>query len=267
MGDFVQIERKGPVAILRMNQPDRLNAIADFSDCEDLIAAIDMVNADITVAAAILTGNGRGFSAGGNLAAMKAKTGIGPRDSADDTRRVYRRGVQEISRTMEACEVPLIAAVNGPAVGLGCDIACLCDIRIASENAIFAASFTKIGLIPGDGGAWALQQAIGYARAAEMMLTSRRYDAAQALALGLVNGVHPADRLMDEAMDLADGIASNPVRATRMTKRLLRRARQQSLDDVLELSAAMQAIAHDTDDHREAVDAFLEKRAPDFSGQ
>jgi len=266
VGDFVEVERRGAVAILRLNRPESLNAIATHEDCDDLVAALHAVHDDRNVSAGILTGAGRAFSAGGNLKAMQQRNGIGPLDQPDSTRANYRRGVQGITRAFMEIEVPMIAAINGHAIGLGCDLACLCDIRIAAESAKFSASFIKVGIVPGDGGAWSLQRVVGYAQAAEMLFTGDRYSAAEAKAFGLVGRVVPDDQLLDEALTLASRIAANPARALRLTKRLLREAQHQRMADILELSAAYQALAHETADHREAVDAFLEKRTPSFTG-
>lgn len=266
MGDFVVRDTIGRVAILRLNRPDTLNAIATHADCIDLIAAVRAVDADPGISVAILTGNGRAFSAGGNLRSMKERNGIGPLDQPDSTRANYRRGVQAITRAMLDIEVPMIAAVNGHAIGLGCDLACLCDMRIAATSAQFACSFVKVGMVPGDGGAWSLQKIVGYAVAAELLFTGDRFDAARAKEIGLVGQVVPDEALMAEALALAARISCNPVRALRLTKRLLREAQTARMSDILELSAAYQALAHETSDHAEAVDAFLEKRAPLFSG-
>lgn len=160
----------------------------------------------------------------------------------------------------------MIAAVNGPAIGADCDLACMCDIRIAGESAIFAESFVKVGLIPGDGGAWLLQRIVGYSRAAELSFTGDSISAAETLACGLVSRVVPDGDPLDTARALAERIAVNPPHAVRMTKRLLMQARDARLDTLLELSAAMQSLAHTTEDHREAVGAFRAKRRPQFSG-
>jgi enoyl-CoA hydratase/carnithine racemase len=180
--------------------------------------------------------------------------------------RGYRDGIQRIPRLMRDLAVPVIAAVNGPAVGAGCDLACMCDIRIAGESASFAESFVRMGLIPGDGGAWLLQRVIGYARAAELSLTGDSIDAAEALRLGLVSRVTGDAELVATALSLARRIAANPPHAVRLTKRLMVQARDVPLDSLLELSAAMQSAVHLTTDHREAVAAFREKRAPRFTG-
>ncbi len=266
MGDYVRLETRDNIAILTLNRPDKLNAIGEHEDCADLVGALGAIGADRSISAAILTGQGRAFSAGGNLQGMKNRTGIGPLEHPASTRTNYRSGIQGIPRAFRALEVPIIAAVNGHAIGVGCDIACLCDIRIAADSAKFATSFIKMGLVPGDGGAWLLQRVIGYSRAAEMLLTGDAIGADEALKLGLVSRVTPGDALMDEALALAGRIAANPARSLRMAKRLMLTAQTADLDTVLEMSAAMQAIAHETADHAEAVNAFLEKRSPAFTG-
>jgi 2-(1,2-epoxy-1,2-dihydrophenyl)acetyl-CoA isomerase len=266
MGDFVNIEKRGKIAILTLDHPDRLNAIGEAQDCHDIVDALSDIAADRSVSAAILTGAGRAFSAGGNLQGMKDRNGIGPLEHPASTRTNYRAAVQKIPRAFRELEVPVIAAINGPAIGLGNDLACLCDIRIASKGAKFAASFIKMGLVPGDGGAWILPRVVGFSKAAEMILTGDVLNAEQALACGLVSQLAEPDDLMDAALAMAGRIAANPARTLRMAKRLLVTAQDASLDVVLEMSAAMQAIAHETADHAEAVNAFLEKRPPNFTG-
>lgn len=266
MGDFILRETIGKVAILRINRPDTLNAVGTLEDCDDFVRAIEGVEDDPAISAMILTGNGRAFSAGGNLKAMQDRTGIGPTDQPAGTRSNYKRGVQRITRAMLDLEVPAIAAINGHAVGLGCDLACLCDIRIAADSALFACSFIKVGIVPGDGGASSLARVVGYAMAAELFFTGDRFDAARAREIGLVSQVVPDAELMPAALALAERIAANPARALRLTKRLLREAQTQPMDTVLELSAAFQALAHETSDHKEAVAAFLDKRPATFTG-
>ncbi|MDO8277969.1 MAG: enoyl-CoA hydratase-related protein, partial [Burkholderiaceae bacterium] len=160
--------------------------------------------------------------------------------------------------------VPAIAAVNGPAVGAGCDLACMCDIRIAADTATFAESFIKVGIVPGDGGAWFLPRLVGASRAAEMSFTGDAIDAQEALACGLVSRVVSGAELLAEAQRLAQRIAANPGPTLRMTKRLLREGGHMRLESLLEMSAGYQALAHKTPQHREAVMAFVEKRKPIF---
>jgi enoyl-CoA hydratase/carnithine racemase len=264
---FVLYEKRDRIAVLTLNRPDTRNAIGEHSDCAELVEAVERADADREISALVLTGSGKSFSAGGNLKGMRDRNGIGPLATPADTRDNYRRGVQRISLAFSKLEVTTIAAVNGHAIGLGCDIACLCDMRVASDQAKFAASFVKMGIVPGDGGAWILPRAIGYARAAEMILTGDTYSAAEAREMGLVNRVVPTEQVMQEAMALAERVAANPPRATRLAKRLLREGQHSRLPDVLELSAAFQALAHETDDHKEAVNAFLDKRTPQFTGK
>ena len=166
--------------------------------------------------------------------------------------------------TLVDLPLPVIAAVNGPAIDAGLDLSCMCDIRIASETATFAESFVRVGIVPGDGGAWLLPRAVGMAKASEMAFTGEPISAQEALACGLVSRVVAADQLLPTARALAAKIAANPGAVMRMTKRLLREGQSASLASLLELSAGYQAIAHKTADHREAVTAFIEKRAPQF---
>jgi enoyl-CoA hydratase/carnithine racemase len=162
--------------------------------------------------------------------------------------------------------VPVIAAVNGHAIGAGLDLACMCDLRIASEKAKFAESFVKLGIVAGDGGAWLLPRIIGLSRASEMAFTGDTIDARQALEWNLVSRVVPPEQLLDAARELADRIAVNASHGLRLTKRLIREGMHSRLDTVLEMASVFQAVSHKTADHSEAVDAFLEKRVPRFGG-
>lgn len=232
---FVQYAADDGIATLTLNRPDNRNAIGAQQDCLDIIDALRRAEEDAGVSCIVLTGAGASFCAGGNLKGMQARSGIGRLATPEATRTNYRRGVQRLIRALWDCEVPMVAAVNGHAIGLGLDLACVCDIRLAADTAKFASSFIKIGIVPGDG--------------------------------GLISRVVPGDQLLAEARAVARRIAVNPAKALRLAKRLLREGQQQRLSDVLELSAAFQALAHETKDHEEAVAAFLEKREPRFTGQ
>jgi 2-(1,2-epoxy-1,2-dihydrophenyl)acetyl-CoA isomerase len=263
---FATYEKFARVAVITMNRPDSRNAITSHQDCIDLVAAFQRADQDLEISVAILTGAGTAFCAGGDLKAMKARSGIGPLATPADTRLNYKKGVHAVARALQDVEIVTLAAVNGPAIGLGLDIAALCDLRLISETARVASSFVKVGIVPGDGGAWVLQKAIGYSRAAEMMLTGDQYAAHEVVAMGLFNRAVAPEKLLDEARALAERVAVNPPRAIRMTKRLLREAQHARYADILELSAAYQAIAHETADNLEAIDAFIEKRPPKFTG-
>jgi enoyl-CoA hydratase/carnithine racemase len=186
--------------------------------------------------------------------------------SAAELRESYRTNIHRIVRSIWGLEIPSIAAVNGAAVGLGCDLACMTDIRLAADTARFGVTFLKLGLIPGDGGAWLLPRVIGMSRASELLFTGEMIDAAKAAEWGLVSRVVPAADLMDEALALAETIARQPPNALRLTKTLLRQGQTASYETIMEMSAAAQAISHLTEDHMEGVDAILEKRAPTFKG-
>ncbi len=254
------------IVTLTLNRPDLRNPISDPEMVEGLCAALDRLDGDDEARVAILTGAGKGFSSGGNVKEMKPGSSSLNAGHPAGTRLNYKRGIQRLPLAFAALEVPVIAAVNGPAIGAGCDLACMCDLRVAGESANFAESFVKLGLIAGDGGAWLLPRVIGWSKAAEMALTGDMIDAAEALACGLVSRVVPDGELMDAARTLARRIAANPRHAVRMTKRLLWEGRRSDLGPLLEMAAAMQAITHTTGDHAEAVEAFLEKRSPQFKG-
>lgn len=266
MTDAVLEENADGIVTLTLNRPEQRNPISDDDVLEALIATLARLDADNATRAIIITGAGSAFSSGGNLKKMGASGGLNDPLPAQ-TRLNYRRGIQRLPLLIEAMEVPTIAAVNGPAVGAGCDLACMCDLRIAGESARFAESFVKVGIVPGDGGAWFLPRVVGFSKACEMALTGDAIDAREALACGLVSRVVPDADLLAEARALAARIAANPPHAVRMTRRLLRQGRNADLDSLLEMSAAMQALAHATDDHREAVAGLLERRAPRFTGR
>lgn len=265
MTEAIVVERDGDIVTWTLNRPETRNVISEPDMIEAFEAAIADVNRDVTVRAVILTAAGPSFSSGGNVKHMRDREGMFG-GSPVELRGGYRHGIQRIPRALYHCEAPVIAAVNGPAIGAGCDLALMCDMRIAATTATFAESFVKLGIIPGDGGAWFLPRAVGQARAAEMAFTGDAIDAATALEWGLVSRVVEPDELVPTARALAERVAVNPPQALRMTKKLLREGQHQSLESLLELSASMQALAHHTQDHQEAVAAMLERRPPRFTG-
>lgn len=259
---FLKTQRDGAILIITMSQPETRNALTGNTAVEEFVQICDDIRKDASVKVVILTADGPVFSSGGNVKDMKRffDDALTP----DLIREEYRQGIQRIPRALYNLDVPVICAVNGPAIGAGLDLTCMCDIRIASEHATFAESFVRVGIVPGDGGAWLLPRTVGRAKAAEMAFTGEALTAQQALACGLVSRVVPHDQLLTEARALAAKIAANPGAVMRMTKRLLREGEHSSLESLLELSAGYQAIAHKTADHREAVTAFIEKRGPKF---
>ncbi len=261
----VLVEKANRIATVTINAPESRNTMTDAGMIEALLAALADVDADRGISVMILTGAGTAFSAGGDVKAMANRTGMfagAPLDIAEG----YRTGVQRIPKALYGLDIPTIAAVNGPAVGAGCDLAFMCDMRVASATAQFGEVFVNLGIIPGDAGSWFLPRRIGYQIAAEMTFTGRLVGADEALAKGLVLKVVPPEKLMDEAKALAAVIASKPPRAVRQAKRLLRAGEAMDLANFLEMAAANQALAHTTSDHLEAVKAFVEKRKPSFKG-
>ena len=265
MSHPVLYEQDGGVVVLTLNEPHTRNAISP-AIVEALVEHTSRINADLSVGCVIVTGAGKGFSSGGNVKQMKGRTGLFGGSPAE-IRRSYQYGIQRIPLAMYGLEAPSIAAVNGAAVGAGCDLASMCDIRIAAKSASFAESFLRVGLVSGDGGAWFLPRAVGMSKACEMTFTGDFVDAAEALRIGLVSRVVEDEQLMDAAMSLARRIAAQPVHSLRLTKRLLRESQQVSLATALEMASSMQALAQHTRDQHEAVLAFSEKRAPKFEGR
>lgn len=259
-------EQDGHVVTLTFNMPETRNALTDHDLCAEIVDACRRIGSDYAVRAAIVTGAGNAFSSGGNLKHMRDKVGTFAGDAAA-VRDGYRDGIQRVARALWECEVPLIAAVNGPAYGAGCDVTCLCDIRIASTAAAFAENFVRVGLISGDGGAWLLPRQVGLSRAAEMTFTAEPVDAKTALAWGLVSKVVEPEDLLSEARALAAQIANNPPRQLRMAKRLIREGLNTRFDTLLELAAAFQGACHQTKDHEEAVESLLAKRNAVFVGR
>jgi enoyl-CoA hydratase/carnithine racemase len=259
-------EKNGPLVTLTINRPEIRNPLGEEGDGELFGEACARINGDRDVRCVILTGAGPAFSAGGNVKAMRERSGSFA-GAGVHIRERYRGGIHRIVRSLWGLEVPMIAAVNGPAIGLGNDVACLADMRIAADNAIFGATFLRIGLVPGDGGSWILPRTIGHARAAELFFTGDTIDAQTALSWGLVSRVVPAAQLMDDARALAARICRQPPDVLRMTKRMMREGQSVSFDTIMEMSAAMQSLAHLTEDHQEAVAAFFEKRPGDFKGR
>ncbi|QFT76483.1 crotonase/enoyl-CoA hydratase family protein [Erythrobacter sp. THAF29] len=263
---LLKVQKDGPVTTLTIDRAETMNPLGAPGDGDEFAAACTAINRDMETRCVILTGAGRAFSAGGDIKAMRDKSGTfgGTPPAISDG---YRDNIHMMLRALHGLRVPVIAAVNGPAIGLGCDVACLADIRIASEKAKFGVTFLKLGIIPGDGGTWILPRVIGMSRAAELFYTGDVIDAETAREWGLVSRVVPHSDLMDEARALADRIAAQPPHSLRQSKMLLRQGQQVGYDTALEMAANTQAMMHMTEDHAEGVAALIEKRTPDFKGE
>lgn len=257
---------EGGVATLTLQRDDVRNALTGTALIDDIVGTVNWANTAHGVSVLIITGEGSAFSSGGNVKEMQDRGGIfggAPIEIQDK----YRRGIQQIPLALHKAEIPVIAAVNGPAIGAGFDLVNMCDIRIASTRAQVGETFINLGITPGDGGAWFMQRLIGYQRAAELTFTGRVVKAEEALQLGLFLEVVEPEALLPRALELAGEIASKPPLTLRLTKRMMKLAQRSDLPDFLDLCACFQAMAHHTTDHLEAVNAFLEKRAPVFTGK
>jgi 2-(1,2-epoxy-1,2-dihydrophenyl)acetyl-CoA isomerase len=252
----VEIARDGAVLTITLNRPDVLNAFNGAMH-KALGAALKEAR-DAEVRAVVLTGAGRGFCVGQDLTEFREAPG----DIGERLRSTYHPNVLAI----RALDKPVIAAVNGAAAGAGMSVACACDLRIASDAAVFIPAFVNIGLVPDSGGTYFVTRLLGYARAFEWLCTGRRLCAAEAHAWGMVSEVVEADAFPARVAEFAAELAALPTSAIAMTKRLLDRAAASTLDAQLAWEAQLQAAATQTDDFREGVQAFLEKRKPNFEG-
>ena len=250
---------------LTLDRPEARNAYSEAM-VKELPAALDALESDDDVWCVALTGAGRSFSAGGDLKQMRDHAGMFAGDPVR-LRSNYIRGIHSVPRRLARFDKPIIAAINGAAIGAGLDLACMCDLRIASEHAKLGSTFVKLGLVPGDGGAYFLARTIGLPRAMELILTGRILAAPQALALGLVHEVVPADQLEARTRAVAAEICGNGPLAVRLAKSAALRSWDLPMDAALELAATYQGIAQNSADHDEAVGAFLDKRTPEFRGE
>ncbi|MBU0551090.1 enoyl-CoA hydratase/isomerase family protein [Myxococcota bacterium] len=263
MSPQILYEAQGALATLTLNRPQARNALSDEM-IEGLIEGLDRAEAAAEVRCVLLKANGPAFCAGGDLKQMRDQEGMFAGDSAA-LRGRYVRGLQRLPRRFALFDKPVLAVIEGPAIGAGLDLACMCDIRFATPSATFGSTFVRVGLVPGDGGAYLLARAIGFPHALELMLTGRVIEVEEAARLGLV---HKVDEDAAAAARVHAGlIINNAPLAVQLTKRGAYRSWDTELETALELAATFQGIAQRTEDHAEAVSALLERRDPDFSGR
>ncbi|MGO9569799.1 MAG: crotonase/enoyl-CoA hydratase family protein [Desulfomonilaceae bacterium] len=255
----ITFEQKGAIAVLTLNRPDIRNAFTHQDMIDEIVDACQRVQDAESVSVLVVTGAGSAFSAGGNVKDMYKKEGMFSGDP-NDVRQNYRKGLQRVTLAFQRLDVPAIAAVNGPAMGAGCDLTCMCDIRIASEKARFGETFVSVGLIPGDGGAFLLPRVVGFSKALELAFTCRVIDAAEALRIGLVSEVTPPEKLLERAMEVAAEISQHPARILRLAKRLFYLSQGRSLEETLELSCSFQALCHHSPEHMEALEALFARQ-------
>ena len=253
------VDKRGAVATITLNRPEARNAL-DLVMRRELVAALDEIEADASARALIVTGAGGHFCAGGDVKSMQASRDAAT--AADGRARVV--ALNRLVQRLVEFPRPVIAMVDGFAVGAGCNLALCCDLIVASDRARFGEVFAKIGLVPDGGGSWLLSRVVGLARAKELIFTAEIIDAAEAARIGLVNRVVPAAELSAVTLALAERIAQGPPKALAMAKHMVNRAAASDLAGALDLEAFSQGIASTSPEHREGLAAFFEKRAPKF---
>jgi 2-(1,2-epoxy-1,2-dihydrophenyl)acetyl-CoA isomerase len=261
--ETVQLNVQDSVAELTLNRPERLNAWNDQLGRE-LNKAVLEDCADPSVRSVLITGAGRGFSSGADVKEMLERGSSGERsaDVGDLLRERYHpiiRGIRELPK-------PVVAAVNGPAVGIGCSLALACDLIWAAESAVFGLAFVNIGLVPDGGSTFLVPAAAGKARALEMALLGDPLPASRALEWGLINRVVPDAKLMEEARGLAGRLAAGPTLSYAQSKRALNNSVMKNMDEQLDLEADIQSQMTGSADFLEGITAFVQKREPDFKG-
>ena len=251
---------------IKLNNPDQMNAITtDMID--SLVEVLTHADFDKDIRVIVLSGAGKSFCAGGDIKAMEEKSGMFAGNS-DELRSRYEHGIQQIPKCIEALSVPIVAMVNGAAVGAGCDLSMMCDLRIGSDSSKFAETFTRMGLVPGDGGTFFLQRVVGYSKATQMFLTGKMFAGKEAFDFGLMNFYVGLDsNLVSETELVANQICSQAPIAQKLTKKALKTSYKHDLATSLDMLASFQGITQRTQDHFEALKAFKEKRNPDFKSE
>ncbi len=262
------LEKKEKVAIITLNRPERLNAISPQMT-QELLSALDDVDEDGEMRVLVITGAGRGFCSGGDVGGMAGgrERGVGTARGGEEMQRGLSRGGGGVTLKLQKMQKPTIAMVNGTAVGAGFDIALACDLRVGSENARFVNGFVRIGLLPITGGTWLYPRVMGLGKALEYLFTGDFMEAKEAERLGVLNYLVPAEELEKETMTLARKIANGPPIAMRLTKLQVYQGLRVDLETALQMVANCQGITLSSEDHKEGVTAFREKRQAIFQGK
>lgn len=258
----LKVEIKDNVLWLNLNRPDSSNAFT-VEMIDELVTTVQSADTDPNIRCIVLSGEGRHFCAGGDVKNMLAKKEMFAGEP-NELRERYKKGIQKIPKAFNELSTPVVAMINGAAIGAGLDLACMCDIRICSENAKFGETFTKIGLIPGDGGTYFLQRIVGFAKAMEMTITADIYDATEAKQMGLVTKIVPLTDLKEQTNLIVSKITSNAPIAVQLAKRALTHAYRSDLSSNLEMLSAFQGVSQRTSDHFEALSKAMKKQVPTF---
>jgi len=263
----IRYEKSESVATITLNRPERMNAFTPQM-LDEWLAALQDAHLDPETRIIILTAEGRGFCTGMDVQAQAQGQGLLPQGrSLGEARNYLRDSVQRIPRLIAQMDKPYIAAVNGAAVGAGMDMASMCDIRFAADTARFGMTYVRMGLIPGDGGCYYLPRIVGLARTLDLIWTGRLFDAEEALRIGYVSAIVPADELAAYTRAYALKLAKGPAVAIQLAKRLVYRSLEADVDQALEMAQGAMIIAQNTEDAREGPRAFVEKREPQFKGR
>ena len=263
--EHIQIEDKGHVRWIWLNRPEASNAYS-ASMVVDFPQALEQASREQNVRVVVVAARGKHFCAGGDVKAMLDKTGMFA-GAANELRERYMDGIQQIPHAFSRQKKPVIMMVQGAAVGAGCDLVAMGDLRVSSVDASFAETFTRVGLIPGDGGAWFLIRAVGFSKASEMFFTTKTYSAQEAQQMGLVHEVVASDQLVRRTQELAEQLAGLPPIAVQLTKKALQHAYESSLPAHLDVAAALQSITQTSSDHQKAVASLLNKTSPTYLNQ
>lgn len=262
MSDLLKFEIADGIATITLNRPEKMNAFTGEM-MEDWIAALENCRTNADVRAIVMTGTGRAFTTGGDIEGFSVSSSRTPQGIRDH----LVGGSQRLIRKIAEIDKPVIAALNGFATGGGLDIALACDIRFAAQSARFAETYAKMGLIPGMGGAYLLPRIVGVAKALEMFWSTDWVDAQEAERIGLVNRVLPDAELMDATLAFARKVADAAPLSVRTIKRLVRAGAGQDLSTALDMVASEMTVVRSSEDHKEALAAFKDKRQPSFKGQ
>jgi enoyl-CoA hydratase/carnithine racemase len=272
--EHLLFEVQDHIATITLNRPEALNAFS-VPMMRSWVQALEACRDREDVRVVVLTGAGRAFCAGGDVRAMRE--GRGFLELGDEELDTYSTGlarknslwklIQRIPLTLEQVDKPVIAAINGDAIGAGLDMALMCDMRVAGDRARFSEGYVRLGIVPGDGGAYFLPRLVGMAKALELLLTGDMFDAGEAARIGLVNKVVPQEQVLDEAYKLARKIAAQPPIAVQLIKRAAYQSATTDLRTALDLVSSHMAVVTETEDHIEAVKALLEKRPGVYKGK
>ena len=261
MDDELLLSKSEGIATITLNRPDKMNAFT-LTMIDEWVEALRDCQADPKTKVVVVTGAGKAFCSGGDVGNM-GRGGVVPRDRKN----FLWEHVHQVALTIETMDKPVIAALNGLAIGAGLDMALMCDIRFAADTAKFSEGYVKVGLMPGDGGTYFLPRLVGVAKALELCLSGESIDADEALRIGMVNRVFSSEKLMDETYAYAAKIAKGPSVAIGMTRRAIYQNSRMDLRSALDMVSSHMAVIQFTDDHQEGVAAFRERRQPNFKGQ